>query len=213
MKAPPPSAAAAARPLKRPRQARARFTVQAIYDAFVRIWQRDGWDRLTTRNVALETGIAVGTLYDYFPNKTALLSGYVRHCLEALLAAIEREAVQPAGLPWEERIHHLVRLVCGVDAPELPTFHPDMLALEGAMAEPHHHRRAHEELAAAWGRVLDACTDLPHPLAPGLAQALHLSAWGGRRYVLLLQLDTAAMRQWADGVEQLCYAAIRQAPR
>ena len=68
---------AAPRPLKRPRQARARFTVQAIYDAFVRIWQRDGWQRLTTRNVALETGISVGTLYDYFPSKTALLSGYV----------------------------------------------------------------------------------------------------------------------------------------
>jgi AcrR family transcriptional regulator len=209
MKAPPASAAAAARPLKRPHQARARFTVQAIYDAFVRIWQRDGWEKLTTRNVALETGIAVGTLYDYFPNKTALLSGYVRHCIEALLAAIEREAVQPAGLPWEQRIHHLVRLLCGVDAPELPPFHPDMLALEGAMTEPHHHLRAHEELAAAWGRVLAACTDLPHPPGPELAQALHLSAWGGRRYALLLQLGPDGMRQWARGVETLCCAALR----
>ena len=211
MKALPASPTTAARPLKRPRQARARFTVQAIYGAFVRIWQRDGWDKLTTRNVALETGIAVGTLYDYFPNKTALLSGYVRHCIEALLAAIERDAVQPAGLPWEQRIHRLVRLVCGVDAPELPWFHPEMLALEAQMAEPRDHRRAHEELAAAWGRVLAACTDLAHPPGPEIAQALHLSAWGGRRYVLLLQLDAAAMRQWADGVEQLCCAAIRQA--
>ncbi|EJE49660.1 transcriptional regulator [Acidovorax sp. CF316] len=211
MKAPPATPSAAARPLKRPRQARARFTVQAIYDAFVRIWQRDGWDRLTTRNVALETGIAVGTLYDYFPNKTALLSGYVRHCIEALLAAIEREAVQPAGLPWEERIHQLVRLVCGVDAPELPTFYPGMLALEAQMAEPRDHRRAHEELVAAWGRVLAACTDLPRTTAPDLARKLHLSAWGGRRYVLLLQLGPEEMRQWAHGVEQLCCAAIRQA--
>ena len=209
-KNPSASPAAAARPLKRPRQARALFTVQAIYDAFVRIWQRDGWERLTTRNVALETGIAVGTLYDYFPNKTALLSGYVRHCIEALLAAIDREAVQPACLPWTERIHHLVRLVCGVDAPGLPTFHPDMLALEAQMAEPHHHRRAHEELTAAWGRVFAACTDLPHPPGPAMQQALHLSAWGGRRYVLLLQLDPPEMRQWADGVEQMCFAAIRE---
>ena len=209
-KTPSASPAAAARPLKRPRQARALFTVQAIYDAFVRIWQRDGWERLTTRNVALETGIAVGTLYDYFPNKTALLSGYVRHCIEALLAAIDREAVQPACLPWTERIHHLVRLVCGVDAPGLPTFHPDMLALEAQMAEPHHHRRAHEELTAAWGRVFAACTDLPHPPGPAMQQALHLSAWGGRRYVLLLQLDPPEMRQWADGVEQMCFAAIRE---
>lgn len=208
MKAPPASPAATARPLKRPRQARARFTVQAIYGAFVRIWQRDGWDKLTTRNVALETGIAVGTLYDYFPNKTALLSGYVRHCIEALLAAIEREAVQPAGLPWEQRIHRLVRLVCGVDAPELPWFHPEMLALEAQVAEPRDHRRAHEELAAAWGRVLAACTDLPHPPGPEIAQALHLSAWGGRRYALLLQLGPDEMRQWAQGVETLCCAAL-----
>ena len=84
-------------PPTRPRQARARFTVQAIYEAFVRIWQRDGWDKLTTRNVALQTGIAVGTLYDYSPNKTALLSGCVRHCLEALFAAIDREAPRHAG--------------------------------------------------------------------------------------------------------------------
>lgn len=209
-KAPAARTAAAARPLKRPRQARALFTVQAIYDAFVRIWQRDGWERLTTRNVALETGIAVGTLYDYFPNKTALLSGYVRHCIEALLAAIDREAVQPAGLPWTERIHHLVRLVCAVDAPELPPFHPDMLALEAQMAEPRHHRRVHEELAAAWARVFAACTDMPHPPGPDIQQALHLSAWGGRRYVLLLQLDPLEMQRWADGVEQLCCAAIRQ---
>lgn len=208
MKAPPASPAATARPLKRPRQARARFTVQAIYGAFVRIWQRDGWDKLTTRNVALETGIAVGTLYDYFPNNTALLSGYVRHCIEALLAAIEREAVQPAGLPWEQRIHRLVRLVCGVDAPELPWFHPEMLALEAQVAEPRDHRRAHEELAAAWGRVLAACTDLPHPPGPEIAQALHLSAWGGRRYALLLQLGPDEMRQWAQGVETLCCAAL-----
>ncbi|KRD26525.1 MULTISPECIES: TetR/AcrR family transcriptional regulator [Acidovorax] len=202
----------APKPLKRPRQARARFTVQAIYDAFVRIWQRDGWDKLTTRNVALETGISVGTLYDYFPNKTALLSGYVRHCIESLLAAIDREAVQPTDLPWTARVHHLVRLVCGVDAPELPPFHPDMLALEAQMAEPRHHRRVHEELVTAWGRVFAACSDLPCPPGQELLQVLHLSAWGGRRYVLLLQLDAVQMRQWAEGVEQLCCAAIRQAP-
>ena len=202
---------AAPRPLKRPRQARARFTVQAIYDAFVRIWQRDGWDRLTTRNVALETGIAVGTLYDYFPNKTALLSGYVRHCIEALIAAIDQDAVAPADLPWTTRIHHLTRLSCGVDAAELPWFHPDMLALEAQMAEPRHYRRANEELAAAWSRVLAACTDLPRPLSPELLQALHLSVWGGRRYVLQLQFDAAQLRQWADGVEQMCCATIRQA--
>jgi len=83
------------RPLKRPRQARARFTVQAIYDAYVRIWQRDGWEQLTTRKVALETGIAIGTLYDYFPSKEALHSGYVRHCIEQMIHRIDEQVIAP----------------------------------------------------------------------------------------------------------------------
>ncbi|MCJ0762381.1 TetR/AcrR family transcriptional regulator [Variovorax terrae] len=201
----------AAKPLKRPSQARARFTVQAIYDAFVRIWQRDGWERLTTRAVALETGISVGTLYDYFPNKTALLSGYVRHSVDVLLAEIERQAVQPAGLAWPQRVRTLVRLACGVEAPELPWFHPGMLTLEAQIAEPKHHRRVHEELLAAWGRVLDACTDLPARPSRDTLQALHLAVWGGRRYALLVGLQAQEAGRWAAQMERCCLAAL-QAP-
>ena len=202
--APPPSA----KPHKRPTQARSKFTVKAIFDALVRIWQRDGWSKLTTRSVALETGIAVGTLYDYFPNKTALLSGYVRHCIETLLQAIDAQAVQPIDLPWPQRVHTLVRLCCGVDASELPWFHPDMLALEATMAEPKHHRRVHDELVAAWQRVFDACSDLPEQPSATTLQALHLAVWGGRRYVLLVQLDSAQMQQWAAEMERLCVACV-----
>lgn len=199
------------RPHKRPSQARSRFTVQAIYGAFVRIWRRDGWERLTTRAVALETGISVGTLYDYFPNKLALLSGYVRHGMEVLLEAIDREAVQPEGLAWTQRVHQMVRLLCGVDAPELAWFDPHMLALEAQIAQARHHRRVHEELLAAWARVFAACDDLPQrPPAPTL-EALHLAVWGGRRYALLLELDEDAMRRWAAETERLCCAAVAAA--
>jgi AcrR family transcriptional regulator len=205
-KAAPPSPV---KPLKRPSQARAKFTVQAIYDAFVRIWQRDGWERLTTRAVALETGISVGTLYDYFPNKLALLSGYVRHNVEVLLEAVEREAVQPPGLSWQQRVHQVVRLMCGVDAPELPWFHPRMLELEVQIAQPKHHRRVQEELEGAWQRVFDACTDLTHGPAPETVRALHLAVWGGRRYALLLELDERQARQWAAQMERMCCALVQ----
>ncbi|MBX3588309.1 MAG: TetR/AcrR family transcriptional regulator [Ramlibacter sp.] len=200
--------APAAKPLKRPSQARARFTVQAIYDAFVRIWQRDGWDALTTRAVALETGIAVGTLYDYFPNKAALLSGYVRHSLEALVQAIDEQAAQAAGLDWQARVRTLVRLTCGVNAPELPWFDAGMLALEAGIAEPKHHRRAFEELCAAWGRVLAACTDLRGPPTLSVISPLVVAVWGGRRYALLLGLEDTAAREWAAAMENLCLSAL-----
>jgi AcrR family transcriptional regulator len=195
--------AGAAKPLKRPTQARAVFTVQAIYDAFVRIWRRDGWAGVSTRAVALETGVSVGTLYDYFPNKAALLSGYVRHCMEQLLKAIDEQAVIPA-LTAEQRLRTLIRLACGVNTPELPWFDAGMLALESGIAEDKHHRRVHEELLAAWTRVLDACTDLPRRLSPEAIQAMHLAVWGGRRYGLLIGLDETEAAAWAEEMAQLC---------
>ena len=198
----------AAKPLKRPTQARAVFTVQAIYDAFVRIWRRDGWDGVSTRAVALETGVAIGTLYDYFPNKAALLSGYVRHCMEQLLLAIEQQAVTPPGLSAEQRLRALVRLACGADTPELPWFDAGMLALEAGIAEGKHHRRVHEELLAAWTRVFDACTDLPLRPSADAIQAMHLAVWGGRRYGLLIGLSEAESLEWARQMERLCLALL-----
>jgi AcrR family transcriptional regulator len=203
-----PVSAPRAKPLKRPSQARARFTVQAIYDAFVRIWQAQGWERLTTRAVALETGISVGTLYEYFPSKQALLSGYVRHGMDALLAAIEEQVVQASDAPWQERVHHLLRLTLGIDAPELPYYDPRMLALEHQIAEPKHHRRVHDEILAAWSKALNACADLPHPPSASTVHTLFLSAFGGRRYLLLTQADAVTARAWAIELERQCRLAL-----
>jgi len=203
-----PPAPPRAKPLKRPSQARAQFTVQAIYDAFVRIWQRDGWNKLTTRAVALETGVSVGTLYDYFPNKHALLSGYVRHCIDCLLARMNADVVQAAGLAWQERVRRLVQLTCGFAVPGLPRFDHDMLALEYQIAEPKHHRRVYEELVSAWQATLAACTDLPRPVEPELVRSLVLAAWGGRRYLLLVQPRDIETTDWVAQMEHFCITAL-----
>ncbi|MEK1908455.1 MAG: TetR/AcrR family transcriptional regulator, partial [Pseudomonas sp.] len=196
-----PPAESRAKPLKRPTQARAKVTVQAIFDTYVRIWQRDGWDKLTTRAIALEAGVAVGTLYDYFPSKHALHSGYVRYCIETLLEAIELQAVQPTGLTWQARLSKLVRILSGVEGNQ-SWFHPDMLELESLVAEQKHQQRAYEELLGIWRRVLDAADDLPATPSPATVEALHLAVWGGRRYALLVQLDAPRMQRWAEQMER-----------
>jgi AcrR family transcriptional regulator len=206
------SALPPAKPLKRPSQARARFTVQAIYDAFVRIWQQQGWEHLTTRAVALETGISVGTLYEYFPNKQALLSGYVRHGMENLLIAIDEQVVRANDAPWQDRLHHLLRLTVGIDTPELQYYDARMLALEHQIAEPKHHRRVHDELQSAWSKALRACSDLPHPPSAETVRTLCLSAFGGRRYLLLLQADDATARAWAAELERQCQLVLVMPP-
>jgi AcrR family transcriptional regulator len=183
------------KPLKRPAQARAKFTVQAIYDAFVRIWQRDGWDRLTTRAVALETGVSVGTLYEYFPNKQALLSGYVRHCLESLVAALAQRPIT---------LERAVCLVCNPRIDGLPSFDAKMLELEHEIAEPKHHRRAYDEVLAAWrGAVAGAGCEAD----PERVEALFVAAWGGRRYLLKVQPPLAA-EAWVDQMQHVCAAAL-----
>jgi AcrR family transcriptional regulator len=67
----PPAPAISAR--KTPRQARSAGLVEDILEAAVRVLKRDGARRFTTVRVAAEAGVSVGSLYQYFPNKEALL--------------------------------------------------------------------------------------------------------------------------------------------
>ena len=201
-------AAPRSKPLKRPTQARGKFTVQAIYDAFVRIWTAHGWEGVTTRAVALETGIAVGTLYDYFPDKEALLSGYVRHGIEALLARLDAEVIAPAGIDWRERVTRLVRITCDTRLEGLPAFDHGMLMLEHRVAEPKHHRRVYDELAGRWLAAFAACQDLQPPPSPATVHALLTAAWGARRYRLLVQPE-AGNDEWLAEMQALVMARLQ----
>jgi AcrR family transcriptional regulator len=196
------------KPLKRPTQARSKFTVQAIYDAFVRIWNAHGWEGVTTRAVALETGVAVGTLYDYFPNKEALLSGYVRHCVDALLARLDAEAIAPSGIVWQERVRRLVRITCDARLGGLPAIDHEMLMLEHRVAEPKHHHRVYNELANRWEQAFARCEDLQPPLSSDTVHALLTAAWGGRRYRLLVQPEAGSGGDWVSEMEAMVMARV-----
>lgn len=60
-------------PRKLPQQERSRSVVTAILEAAIRVLQRDGARGFTTIRVAERAGISVGSLYQYFPNKEAIL--------------------------------------------------------------------------------------------------------------------------------------------
>jgi AcrR family transcriptional regulator len=196
------------KPLKRPSQDRAKFTVQTIFDGFVRIWRRQGWAAVTTRNISLETGYAVGTLYEYFPNREALLSGYVRYAIEALLARITADAGPARALSSRERVSILVRLTCGAGVPDLPLLDSDMLALEHRIAEPKHHRRVYEELCAVWTEVLGACDGSWPTPDPSRIEAMVAAVWGARRYLLLVKPRGFDQVKWAEQMEQIVWAAL-----
>lgn len=60
---------------KSPSQLRSRLMVDAILDATTRILVKEGYVRLTTNRVAELAGISIGSLYQYFPNRDALVTG------------------------------------------------------------------------------------------------------------------------------------------
>lgn len=61
-------------PRKAPRQARSQATVETILEAAVRILDRDGIEAATTTNVAATAGVSIGTLYQYFADRDALIA-------------------------------------------------------------------------------------------------------------------------------------------
>jgi AcrR family transcriptional regulator len=64
--------------------------VGAILEATIQVLLQAGKERLTTTRVALRAGVSVGTLYQYFPNKSALLQAALKRHLNKVTEAIER---------------------------------------------------------------------------------------------------------------------------
>jgi AcrR family transcriptional regulator len=89
-------------PRKLPIQARSTASVDAILKATVQVLLRVGKERLTTTLVAARAGVSVGTLYQYFPNKRALLRTALRLHVEEILADVEQVCVAQRGHPVEE---------------------------------------------------------------------------------------------------------------
>ena len=62
------------RPRKTPQQARSRQTREDILEATAHLLNRKPFDEVSTNHIAKKTGISIGTLYKYYPNKDAILA-------------------------------------------------------------------------------------------------------------------------------------------
>jgi len=104
---------------KQPRQARSRATVAAIVEAGARILGRGGWTAFNTNAVAALAGVSIGTLYQYFPNRLALVEAVRCRHFEEVLAVIH--GVASAGDTPRDRIQALVSGMIAVHgaSPEL----------------------------------------------------------------------------------------------
>lgn len=95
-------------PRRKPRQARAAFTLDAIFEATIQLLVADGMHRLTTTKVAERAGVSVGTMYQYFPHKDALVYALNERYLEVLAARIEDTCRAQQGRPIGEMVEALI---------------------------------------------------------------------------------------------------------
>ncbi|OKO81574.1 TetR family transcriptional regulator [Bradyrhizobium sp. NAS96.2] len=100
---------------KQPQQARSTELVAAILDAAVQVLMKEGAQRFTTARVAEKAGVSVGSLYQYFPNKTSILfrlqSDEWRQNI-GLLRDILEDAARPPLDRLRTLVHAFIRSEC-----------------------------------------------------------------------------------------------------
>jgi AcrR family transcriptional regulator len=94
---------------RKPRQARANETVQAILEGAAQVLEAGGLAAFTTNAVALRAGVSIGTLYQYFADKQALLHAIAERELEAVLGRVARALRGEEGPTLEGRVRAMVR--------------------------------------------------------------------------------------------------------
>ena len=100
---------------KQPQQARSAELVATILEAAVQVLAKEGAQRFTTARVAEKAGVSIGSLYQYFPNKAAILfrlqSDEWRQTSE-LLRGILEDAEQPPLMRLRTLVHAFIRSEC-----------------------------------------------------------------------------------------------------
>jgi AcrR family transcriptional regulator len=96
-------------PRRRPRQARAQATVDAIVKATSRVLIEEGYDRASTNRIAHAAGVSIGSLYQYFPSKEALVAALVESHMQRMRDALDQALAAEPPSSLAERALLLVR--------------------------------------------------------------------------------------------------------
>jgi len=109
-------------PRKSASQKRSRFTVDALLDATTRILVKEGFDRASTNKIAATAGVSVGSLYQYFPSKEALVAAVVDRHAQELSRVTHAALLEVAALPLEVGVRRIVE--AAIDAHRMdPVLH------------------------------------------------------------------------------------------
>jgi AcrR family transcriptional regulator len=96
------------KPRKTATQERSRGTVDALVEATARILIKESFDKASTNRIAEVAGVSVGSLYQYFPSKEALVAAVIERHQQELMQTVRGEMAEVWAQPLEKAIRKLV---------------------------------------------------------------------------------------------------------
>ncbi len=186
-------------PRKRPQQQRSQIVVQRILEAARDQMRDERLDAFTTTAIARRAGLSVGSLYQYFPNKEAIILDLARRWLEAARDVVESLAVLPPNLDWAGFEAHIRGFHARMSA--VYYGHADLLPILGAMnsnSELSRIERDHD----GWviGFVSDALRSINPRLDPPVARRLGQSMLRTGHACLDFAADSGGPSPEADAI-------------
>src|SRR5262249_12316594 len=98
-------------PRKAASQHRSRITVDALLGATARILIKDGYDRASTNRISHVAGVSIGSLYQYFPSKEALVAVLIDRHQQQMMQLLRDALIKVAMRPVEEAARELVTVM------------------------------------------------------------------------------------------------------
>lgn len=96
------------KPRKNALQERSRATVDALVEATARVLVGEGFEKTSTNRIAEIAGVSVGSLYQYFPSKEALVAAVIERHQEEIMGIVRTTLCEIADMPIEQATRRLV---------------------------------------------------------------------------------------------------------
>jgi len=94
---------------KSPKQARSQVTVDAMLDAAAQLLVRVGYAKATTNRIAQAAGVSIGSVYQYFPTKDAVIAGIVERHIDRMRATLLRRLSEVGDAPLADLVRAMIR--------------------------------------------------------------------------------------------------------
>lgn len=96
-------------PRKSASQQRSKLMVETLLDSTARVLKQEGYDRASTNRIATVAGVSIGSLYQYFPNKEALVAALIERHIEEMMQLMRDVLAEAASHDLETSMRKLVR--------------------------------------------------------------------------------------------------------